>query len=127
MRRKTSSKCHLSPGRGRRRSWHAGHVTTDDGWRTVKPFRKADGSRVRYLRRDEIERLLNACAPDFRRLVRGALLTRARYGELCRARVGDFDPEAGVLHIRESKSDRPRHIPLDDDALAFLRAITAGR
>ena len=109
------------------RAWHTGHVATDGGWRTVKPFRKADGSRVRYLRRDEIERLLNACGPDFRRLVRGALLTGARYGELCRARVGDFDPDTGTLHIREAKSDRPRHIPLDDDALAFLRAATAGR
>ena len=109
------------------RAWHAGHVATDDGWRTVRPFRKADGSRVRYLRRDEIERLLNACAPDFRRLVRGALLTGARYGELCRLRVGDFDFEAGALHIREAKSDKPRHIPLDDDALAFLRAVAAGR
>ena len=73
---------------GLNRAWHAGHIATDDGWRTVKPFRKADGSRMRYLQRDEIERLLHACGPDFRRLVRGALLTGARYGELCRVKVG---------------------------------------
>jgi integrase len=93
------------------RAWHAGHAATDEGWRTAKPFRKADGSRVRYLRRDEIGRLLNACGPDFRRLVRGALLTGARYGELCRATVGDFDPDTGTLHVREAKADRPRHVP----------------
>jgi integrase len=109
------------------RAWHEGHVGSDAGWRTVKPFRKVDASRLRYLQRDEIERLLNACPPDFRRLVRGAVLTGARYGELCRATVGDFHNDAGTLHIREAKNGKPRHVPLDDEALAFLRAITAGR
>ena len=108
------------------RAWHAGHAATDDSWRTVRPFRRADGLRVRYLQRDEIERLLNACGPDFRRLARRPS-DGGRYGELCRVKVGDFDPDTGMLHIRETKSDRPRHVPLDDDALAFLRAATAGR
>ena len=43
------------------------------------------------------------------------------------SRWADFDPDNGALHIREAKSDTPRHIPLDDDALAFLRSATAGR
>jgi len=38
-------------------------------------------ARVRYLTVAEAKRLLNACNPDFRRLVQAALATGARYGE----------------------------------------------
>ena len=48
----------------------------------MKPFRGADAARVHYLQADECRRLLNACPPDFRALVRGALATGCRYGEL---------------------------------------------
>lgn len=33
---------------------------------------------------------MNACESEFRLLVRGALLTGARYGELTALRVGDY-------------------------------------
>ena len=50
-----------------------------EAWRKVKPFRGADAARVRYLSEDECRRLLNGCVPDFRPLVRGALVYDARY------------------------------------------------
>src|SRR5262249_55823582 len=53
-----------------------------DAWTMVKPFREADKAKVRYLLDDEIVRLVNACPPDFRELVTGALMTGCRYGEL---------------------------------------------
>jgi integrase len=96
-------------------------------WRKVKPFRGADAARLRYLQADEARRLLNACPADFRNLVRGALAAGCRYGELCRLEVRDYSPDAGALLIRQSKSGKPRHVPLDDDAVAFFAAITAGR
>ena len=82
---------------------------------------------MRYLQTDECRRLLNACPPDFRALVRGALATGCRYGELCRLEVCDFDRDAGTLLVRESKGGNPRHVVLDDEAAGFLTAITAGR
>jgi len=72
-------------------AYNEGKVPSDDAWRRVKPYRNVDAPRVRYLTEDECRRLLNACAPDFRQIVRGALLSGARYGELCVLRVGDFD------------------------------------
>jgi integrase len=92
----------------------------------VKPFPSADAARLRYLSRDECSRLLNACEPSFRKLVRAALLTGCRYGELARLEAGDLDRDAAMLHVRTSKSGRPRHVPLDDEALAFLRTAAAG-
>ena len=109
-------------------AWQGGKVNgSDEAWRKVKPFRGADAARVRYLQIDECARLLIACEPDFRKLVRGALVTGCRYGELCRADVRDFNPNSASLLIRESKAGKARWIPLDDAGTAFLASITAGR
>lgn len=108
--------------------WQGGENRgSDEAWRKVKPFRGADAARVRYLQISECTRLLNACELDFRRLVRGALVTGARYSELCSADVRDFNSDSASLLVRESKGGKPRHIPLDDEAADFLLTITAGR
>ncbi len=51
-------------------------------WKLVKSFRNVDATEHPYLSRDEAIRLQNACHPDFRQLVRGALESGCRYGEL---------------------------------------------
>jgi integrase len=93
----------------------------------VKPFRGADAARVRYLQISECTRLMNACEPDFRLIVRGGLVSGARYGELCRADVRDFNPDSASLLVRESKGGNARWIPLDDEGAKFFATITAGR
>ncbi len=108
-------------------AWHDKKVTSDEAWRSVKPFKGVDGARVRYLEIEEAKRLLNSSAPDFRRLVRGALETGARYGELMRLRVTDFSHNSGTVAVRKSKSNKVRHINLTEDGVAFFRSITAGR
>ena len=109
------------------RAFEDGKVASDAAWRKVKPFRQTGAARVRYLALEECRRLMNACEPDFRRLVRGALISGCRYGEMCRADVGDFNPDVSALLIRESKGGKPRWIPLDDAGAAFFVQITAGR
>ena len=75
----------------------------------------------------EAKRLINASEPDFRKLVHAALQTGARYGELVRLTVSDFNPDVGTLHIRRSKSGKARHIVLTDEGRALFDQITAGR
>src|SRR5262249_49472529 len=96
-------------------------------WRRVRPFRGADSARTRYLTAAESKRLVNACEPAFRRLVQGALATGARYGELIRACVRDFNPEGGSLLIYRSKAGKPRHILLTGEATALFASWCAGR
>ena len=108
-------------------AWREGHVTSDNAWRRVKPFHDVDTARVRYLSTAECVRLVNACDPDFRHLVQAALLTGCRYGELTALRCGDVDLEAGTVHIRTSKSGKPRHVPLNDEGSEFFAGVTAGR
>ena len=100
---------------------------SDDAWRPVKAFREVDAARVRYLDDAESRRLVNASDPAFRPMVQAALLTGCRYGELCRLRVSDFNPDAGTLHIRTGKSGKPRHVFLTDEGRAFFDAATLGK
>jgi integrase len=109
------------------RAWREGKIASDSAWRRVEPFEEADAARVRYLTIAEAQRLINASAPDFRLLVRAALGTGARYGELASLRVGDFNPDSGTLHIRTSKSGKGRHIVLADEGVALFSAQAAGR
>jgi integrase len=109
------------------RAFKEGKVASDSEWRRVEPFRAVDASRNRYLTQAEIDRLLNACAPEFRLLVRGALETGARYGELCRLRCGDFNPDSGTVHIRKSKSGKERHVILTEDGQSFFADLATGR
>lgn len=104
-----------------------GKVPSDLAWRKVKPFKAVDAARIRYLTVPEAKRLLNACNPDFRSLVQAALETGARYGELAKLTVADFNPDVGTVNIRQSKSGKPRHIVLTDEGKAFFRQLTAGR
>ncbi len=47
--------------------------------------------------------------------------TGMRLGELLRLTMGDFDPEARVLHIRESKFHKSRWLPLSPSTCTELR------
>ena len=71
--------------------------------------------------------MINAADPDFRPLVQAALETAARYGELAHLEVRDFNPDAGTVTIRISKTDKVRHIILTDEGTAFFRWLCAGR
>lgn len=108
-------------------AYRDGKVQSDDAWRRVAQFRNADAPRIRYLTDAEAVRLVNAADPTFRPMITAALLTGARYGELVRFRVADFNPEAGQLHVRVSKSGRPRYIMLTAEGAEFFRQICAGK
>lgn len=108
-------------------AFNDGKVASDHAWRKVKPFRGVETARVRYLDVAEAKRLINACDADFRLLVRAALCTGARYGELANLIVSDFNRDVGTLAIRQSKSGKPRHIVLTDEGRAFFAELAAGR
>jgi integrase len=108
-------------------AWREGKTPSDNAWRKVKPFEGADAARVRYLTVAECKRLLNVCGPDFRNLVRAALETGARYGELIRLTVDDFNLDTGTIAIRISKTGKPRHVVLTDDGATFFEQLCIGR
>jgi integrase len=108
----------------RLRQWLEGLVTQPPRLRTG---RFSNAPKVRYLSIDESTRLINACEPDFRPLAQAALLTGCRYGELVGMVCHDFNPDAGCVTVRESKSGKPRHVPLTEEGQRFFERSTAGR
>jgi integrase len=104
-----------------------GKVASDLEWRRVAPFPKVNRSRATFLQAAECKRLLNACDPDFRLLVRGALETGARYSELGRLRVADFDRDNGTIYFNIGKSGDSRHVILTEDGQSFFADLVAGR
>ena len=104
-----------------------GRITSDEAWRRVAPFRGVDAASVRYLSASECQRLINCSDPEFKPLVRAAILTGARYGELVQLTVGDVDLLAGTVHIRQGKSGKPRHVPLTEESLEHFEPLVLGR
>ena len=105
-----------------------GHVANRDAWgRKLKPFHNVEQARVHYLDHAQARRLVNAADEDFRPLVRAALETGCRYGELARLEVADFNADAGTVTIRKSKTSKPRHVVLTPEGADFFRQHCAGR
>jgi integrase len=108
------------------RAWREGLIASSDAWIRVQQFRGVERQRTQFLTRDEARRLINTCPPDMRALVQAALLTGARYSELCALNVKDFHEDSGTLYIGESKSGRPRRVILNSEGVSFLKQSTAG-
>ena len=108
-------------------SYHEGRVSDRSAWDQVKPFKMVDVPRIHYLSEAEARRLVNRSAVEFRPLVRAALLTGCRYGELISLEVGHFDADAGVLQVLEGKTGKVRNVPLTGEGVQFFVEQTAGR
>jgi integrase len=109
------------------KAWRDGLIPSDVEWRRVQAFGKVELARVRHLSIAEAKRLLNGCAPDFRLLVQAALATGARFGELARLKVSDFNRDAGTLAVHISKSGKARHIVLGAEGVELFRELATGR
>ncbi len=109
-------------------AWREGKIASDAAWRPVQAFKNADAARVRYLTVTEARRLIGSSEGDFKKLVRAALLTGARFGELAAVDVADFNPlGGGTLYVRISKSGKSRHIVLTEEGTTFFAALAVGR
>jgi integrase len=108
-------------------AFHDKKVSSDAEWRRVKPFKDVERSRATYLTLPECTRLLEACEGDFGSLVRGALETGARYGDLRRLRCSNYNADAGTIYIDKSKSGKERHIVLTESGQAFFAKLVASR
>ncbi|MFH1723132.1 MAG: site-specific integrase [Elusimicrobiota bacterium] len=85
--------------------------------------------RLRYLSRDEMDRLLRAAHPRLRPVLLCALLTGMRRGEILGLDWENVDLERGLIYVLKSKSGKPREIPIAGklrDVLAELIPRASG-
>jgi integrase len=87
--------------------------------RSVKKFREPPG-RVRYLKENEIAKLLYCCAEHIKPVVITALNTGMRKGEILNLKWSDVDIVKRIITIRDSKNHESRHIPINDELYTVL-------
>lgn len=87
---------------------------------------RVENARLRFLDRGEIARLLAACSPEIQPLVVTALLTGMRKGELLKLRWEHVDLATGTIYVLETKSGRPREIPVASKLADLLATIPHG-
>jgi integrase len=128
-RRRASANRHLSVLKAAlNHAFDEGLTPNNKAWgRRVKKFENVESTRARYMTIDECKRFLDGCPDVFRPLARAALETGARYSELGRLQVSDFDKIAGTLLIRKSKIAKARHVILTPEGVKFFSDATAGR
>ena len=83
---------------------------------------------LRILSRDEVAELLAGVPPAMDKLIRTALYTGGRAGELCRLEPGDLDINIPAITIRSTsaaptKSGKSRMVPVPDSTLSFFRDL----
>lgn len=108
-------------------AYNTARVPSDKEWKKLKPFKNVSEPKIRFLTESEITRLINACDTNFRMLVRGALLTGARYGELKALKIGDYNSNNHTIFIQDSKSGKPRNIPLNQEGVKFFEQLIIGK
>lgn len=91
----------------------------------ISPFKNADVARAAYLTEPEQRAFVTACAakPAFQNLVLAALHSGCRLGELARLRVRDFIPSSSTIYVEQTKSGKPRHVFLDEEAFQFFKRL----
>lgn len=97
-----------------------GMAASDTAWRRVGAFHNVGRERKLFLTDKQVKALLGASSGALRNLIEAAILTGARYGELTGARVRDFDPKGGTLHLAGKTGARTAY--LSDQAVAFFKA-----
>ncbi len=87
---------------------------------TVKRFKEPPG-RLRYLKKNEIERLLRVCPEHLRPIVITALNTGMRKGEIFSLVWQDIDMNNKVITIRRAKNNESRAVPINKTLYQTLK------
>ena len=106
-------------------SFKRGVLKDDRAWRRVDSFANVERARDRYLSATESARLINACPADLRQLVRAALETGCRFGELAGLTVADVNPDAGTVAVDGNTGQR--RVILTRAGLKFFVSLTHGK
>jgi integrase len=91
------------------------------------PRPKISTGRTRRLEGDEEERLLNACSDTFRHIVKFALETAMRRGEIASIEWRYVDLKKRTVYLPKTKNNEERTVPLSPLAIHILQDIEDGK
>ena len=78
--------------------------------------------RVRFLSAEEYRRLFDAAAPHLQPILKIAVTTGMRHDEILGLKWTEVDLDRKEVLLENTKNDRPRVVPLPEDAVAVLVA-----
>jgi len=102
-----------------------GRIASDTEWDRVSAFKNVAANRRLFLTDKQVKTLLKNTKGGFHQLVKAGVLTGARYGELTRTRVKDFDPRDGTLELTGKTGHRICY--LSDKAVTFFKGVCKDR
>ncbi len=104
-------------------------------WKTPRlrhTHRAGRRGRRKWLSVEEMRELLRVTHPDtdfyckdFHNLLKAAIFTGRRFGDLCKMRVLDFDPKAETISFSETKTDSDETAYLTPEAVQWFLEITS--
>jgi integrase len=116
------------------KAFKKGKINSDVAWKRYEPFEGVAAAKIDYFTQAQVKALLAACPGDFGQLVTGALVTGARYNELCKMRVKNFSAANHYVSVSElseggraSKSGKARFVFLTAEGVKFFAGLTTGR
>jgi integrase len=87
-------------------------------------FYQENNDRTRYLAEDEIRKLLSASPPHLQDIIKAAIFTGLRMGDILRLKWNQVDLEKGIITFKEQKkNDRTRIKFLNGDMIDLLLGI----
>ncbi|MDR2161667.1 MAG: site-specific integrase [Desulfovibrio sp.] len=91
------------------------------------PRPKISTGRTRRLEGDEEERLLNACSNTFRHMVKFAMETAMRRGEIASIEWRYVDLKKRAVYLPKTKNNEERTVPLSPSAIHILQELGDGK
>ena len=86
-------------------------------------FLKEDNRRLRHLTSEEIEKLIENCTEYLKPIVITAIHTGMRKGEILKLKWKNIDFEQQLISVTETKSGRPREIPMNNFLTETLKSV----
>lgn len=96
---------------------------TDENPVTKVKMLRENPQRTRFLTREEIDRLLDACPKHLEPIVRFSLNTGMRISEVLNLTWNRIYLDKSFIELRETKSGDIRQVPLNDEARNVLESI----
>jgi len=108
-------------------SYRRGYVDSDIAWKRIVPHRNVSPTGQPYLTHEQSKALIAHSDADIANLIRGALLTGCRIGELRDLEVSDYLQGVGHIQIRFAKGRKARHVALSNEGKVFFDSMTVQR
>ena len=101
------------------------NVPSDSAWKKVKSFEGVSRGRILFLTDDEVTSLIQASQGQFQNLIKAAIQTGARYGELADVKVRDYSEKSRTVYLEGKTGGRTTF--LSSNCVELFSSLVKGK